>query len=235
MTQAELAPIVKQAIANWEALGLTKNEVSELNQVQFRIANLGGNGVLGLTGMGSTLVSLDATAAGYGWFIDATPATNGEFSKAAGPYQLDAAAGSPAFGHMDLLTVVEHELGHVLGLPDLDPKTNPDVLMTQTLGTGERRLLQAAVLPANPHRRPDKDAAGDFGCRCRIPGPRRGPVLPGRRRWFDRFRHPTAERRYCSADARACGGADRWRFRGTARESQAGEGRGQWPGFDLPR
>jgi hypothetical protein len=41
---------------------------------------------------------------------------------------------------MDLLTVVEHELGHVLGLSDLDPQAVPHDLLTTTLGLGVRRL-----------------------------------------------------------------------------------------------
>ena len=39
---------------------------------------------------------------------------------------------------MDLLTVVMHELGHVLGFEDLDPSAG--VLMSGTLDSGTRRL-----------------------------------------------------------------------------------------------
>ena len=49
---------------------------------------------------------------------------------------------SPAFGRMDLLTVVMHELGHVLGFKDLDP--NVQNLMSGTLDAGERRLNDSA-------------------------------------------------------------------------------------------
>ena len=40
---------------------------------------------------------------------------------------------------MDLLTVVEHEYGHVLGLPDVNPATQPGSLMAATLPVGVRR------------------------------------------------------------------------------------------------
>jgi hypothetical protein len=43
-------------------------------------------------------VFIDANAAGYGWSLGSQVAPN----------------------KVDLLTVVEHELGHVLGLPDID-------------------------------------------------------------------------------------------------------------------
>ena len=42
-------------------------------------------------------------------------------------------------GKMDLLTVVEHELGHELGLSDVNPTSNPSDLMASTLPTGVRR------------------------------------------------------------------------------------------------
>ena len=53
---------------------------------------------------------------------------------------LHAQADSPAAGKMDLLSVVEHELGHVLGLPDLDPVSNAGDVMAGTLATGVRRV-----------------------------------------------------------------------------------------------
>jgi hypothetical protein len=89
--------------------------------VQYQIGTLGGS-ALGLTVLGAPLVTLDATAAGYGWFVDANPVD------------------SPALGRMDLLTVVGHELGHVLGLADVDPQVAPNDLLTTTLDPGVRRL-----------------------------------------------------------------------------------------------
>jgi hypothetical protein len=47
---------------------------------------------------------------------------------------------------MDLLTVVLHEMGHVLGLPDLPESESTHDLMAQRLSPGERRLLG----PADP-------------------------------------------------------------------------------------
>ncbi|MEQ8851773.1 matrixin family metalloprotease, partial [Gimesia sp.] len=51
-----------------------------------------------------------------------------------------AGSGSDAFGQMDLLTVVMHELGHTLGLEDLD---SDGTLMSESLDVSERRLPSA--------------------------------------------------------------------------------------------
>jgi hypothetical protein len=47
---------------------------------------------------------------------------------------------------MDLLTVVEHELGHIAGLGDLDASL--DDLMSASLGTGIRRKVSASDVDA---------------------------------------------------------------------------------------
>jgi len=52
-----------------------------------------------------------------------------------------AIASSPAFGDIDLLTVVMHEFGHVLGFDDLMSARGEDSLMGGTLETGTRYLF----------------------------------------------------------------------------------------------
>jgi hypothetical protein len=47
---------------------------------------------------------------------------------------------------MDLLTVLTHEMGHVLGLSDLDGQATPDSLMAGTLQPGQRRSVSSADL-----------------------------------------------------------------------------------------
>jgi hypothetical protein len=139
LSEAELAPVAQQAVARWAAAGLDAAGLAKLNAVQYQIVTLSG-GVLGVSSLGGNVVSLDATAAGYGWFVDPTSPDDTEFGALVGDAEYQAAAGNQAFGRMDLLTVVEHELGHVLGLADLDPQAVPHDLMTQTLATGVRRV-----------------------------------------------------------------------------------------------
>src|SRR5262245_32740877 len=64
LTTAQMASVLDQAVALWAASGLTAAQIAQLQAVQYQIGALGG-GVLGLTALGSPVVTLDATAAGY--------------------------------------------------------------------------------------------------------------------------------------------------------------------------
>ena len=129
ITNPELDAIVEEAIDRWSESNLADElKLGILDQVSFQIADLSGL-VLGQASANTVLIDVDA--AGYGWFIDTTPHDDVEFSGAKG-------SGEVA-GHMDLLTVVMHELGHVLGLEDINPESN--ALMSGTLDAGERHTV----------------------------------------------------------------------------------------------
>jgi hypothetical protein len=85
-------------------------------------------------------ITLSPDAAGWGWFVDPAPGPDAVFTTPAAD-GFRAAPDSAAWGRMDLLTVVEHELGHELGLNDLDPAAHPADLMAATLPTGTRRTI----------------------------------------------------------------------------------------------
>ncbi|MBV9122167.1 MAG: Ig-like domain repeat protein, partial [Planctomycetes bacterium] len=137
LTNAMLAPIVQEAIQRWQAVGLSRAQVAALDLVRVRVVHFTNPTILGEAEPGVVLLSADA--AGFGWFVDGTPADDQEFSLRLAPTEVEAASASPAAGHMDLLTVVLHELGHELGLPDLDPAAHPFDLMDGQLALGVRR------------------------------------------------------------------------------------------------
>jgi hypothetical protein len=105
--------------------------------VNVSIADLAG-GAVGQTT--ANTVTLDTDAAGYGWFVDATPHNNEEFIRTSNPNEWVAKPGSAAEGKMDMLTVLLHEYGHVLGV---NHDADGHDLMSESLKPGVRRTLSA--------------------------------------------------------------------------------------------
>ncbi len=138
LTQTQLNSIKAAAIRSWQKVGrLTAGHATVLRAVSFEVRNLAGQ-TLGLASGGNKVVKIDADAAGYGWYVDATPADDKEFAVHTSATRLYATPTAAPAGRVDLLTAVMHELGHVLGL-DHDT-ANRDSLMFDALTTGERRL-----------------------------------------------------------------------------------------------
>jgi hypothetical protein len=132
LTQDRLAPIVAEAIARWET-GLGLEAETTLTGVKIEVVDLTGE-MLG-EACGNT-IRIDRDAAGYGWFVDATPHDDLEFlADASGT--LTARNGSAAKDRADLLTTVMHEMGHMLGFSD----GVSDDLMDSLLPLGTRRTL----------------------------------------------------------------------------------------------
>jgi methionine-rich copper-binding protein CopC len=136
LTNQQLQPIVQEAKQLWAATGLDAAGQAALASADISVAHLNG-GLLGLTS--GNAIWINDTAAGQGWFVDPTPAGNSEFATKNGS-ALRALPGSPAYGQVDLLTVVMHELGHLLGLEDVDTAMFPGNIMDAALGTGTRLL-----------------------------------------------------------------------------------------------
>ena len=135
MTQSEVDAIVDAALVRFEAAGVSEADLDQLRDVDVRVEDIGG-AYLGLAG-GNSIV-IDDDAAGNGWFVDQSPLDDSEFDVVDSDTQLTATSG-PAAGRTDLLTTVMHELGHHLGLHDLDADLVPDNLMTESLGNSTRR------------------------------------------------------------------------------------------------
>jgi streptogramin lyase len=122
----QVQPLLTEALARWQGAGVNS---SALGNIQIQIADLGGT-TLGLAS-GHT-IWLDANAAGWGWFVDPTPHDDSEFATPGNQGEQN---------RIDLLTVLEHELGHLLGYPDAGSG-----LMGDTLAAGAR-LTPADVDP----------------------------------------------------------------------------------------
>jgi uncharacterized delta-60 repeat protein len=123
ISAADVQPLLAEALARWQAAGAN---VAALRGIDIRIANLGG-AFLGMTD-GNT-IWLDDNAAGWGWFVDPTPWEDSEYTTPGDQGEQ---------GRMDLLTVIAHELGHLLGQDH-----EADGLMAETLTAGTRLAISA--------------------------------------------------------------------------------------------
>ncbi|HEY7310523.1 MAG TPA: Ig-like domain-containing protein [Gemmataceae bacterium] len=131
LTTAQMQPVLQEAIDLWREAGVPAASLLALSNMTVEIAPLP-SGYLGLT-FGNT-IWISPNAAGYGWYINPS-LTN---------------ASVPA-GRVDLLTVLLHEVGHVLGYGD----TGTDNVMEEYLKPGVRLLPKtiASAMSRDGHTR----------------------------------------------------------------------------------
>ncbi len=134
LTNEQVEPVLESATDQladvhgdsvYEQLADVKIQIVELPQNQLAKADTHSN-----------TIYLDVNAAGWGWFADPTPQFNEEFRDTAVPGIFAAELFSGADGQIDLLTVLIHELNHLLGY-----EHGPDnTFMGPDLDPGERKL-----------------------------------------------------------------------------------------------
>ena len=126
----QVQPLLTEALARWQATGV---DTSALGSIDVRIAELGG---LTLGKAADGVIWLDNNAAGWGWFVDRTPHRDGEFVRPGNQGERN---------RMDLLTMLTHEVGHLLGHDHAEGG-----VMAETLAPGTRQTPVADGHAAGP-------------------------------------------------------------------------------------
>src|SRR5579884_2826435 len=134
ITPTALTPVVNEAISLWQAAGISSNDVELLREASVKLTDLP-TPYLGLTS--GLQIWISQNADDYGWSVNPNPAA------------------PPVPGKLDLLTVVAHEMGHVLGYSDHDTHD----LMDYYLSPGERFLPGGLQLGGNAARQGTKPGA----------------------------------------------------------------------------
>jgi uncharacterized repeat protein (TIGR01451 family) len=141
VTQRDLLWLSQGALQRWREAGISEEDLARLQTVDFELVILPEGQIASVD---STHIKIDETGAGYGWFFDQTPNEDSEFDVPVPGRELQATEYSPAYGKMDLLTVVMRELGtvYVQGKKKMPKQLRP--LMQGTLSPSVRRLPDPA-------------------------------------------------------------------------------------------
>ena len=129
----------ESSLLDWQRSASLSALLADASQSFAGFQNLDGSSVGQTTGEGtSAQITLETTAAGHGWYVDATPLDNSDdYLPTTNPNEWIAKADSEAAGKMDMLSVLLHEYGHALGI---EHSADSGDYMATTLQPGVRRL-----------------------------------------------------------------------------------------------
>ena len=125
-------PMIDAAIQRWKDAGISPQQLARLQATNVEVLDLS-SGYLGFDDAGVVEISRDGN--GAGWFIDPTPNEDSEFR--------NGVMVTPK--GFDLLTVLEHEFGHILGFDDLPSESYPNELMADTILPGARKVAADSI------------------------------------------------------------------------------------------
>jgi hypothetical protein len=115
----QVQPLLDVALGRWQAAGV---DTSALRGIDVRIAGPGG---LTPGAAADGAIGLGDNAAGWGWFVDRKSRSDSDFTRRGNQGERN---------RMDLVTVLTHEVGHLLGYED-----EPGGVMQETSDAGTRR------------------------------------------------------------------------------------------------
>ncbi len=147
LSASTLSLMAAVATQYWTVANITPAQSATLSHLVFTVGDLP-NGMLGEQ-IGNHII-IDANAAGYGWYIDGHPMDPSAFAiNLVDGNAWQATTTSGAYGHMDLLTVIMHEIGHAIGEPGLPYDANHPQVMAEQLATGTRILPPGVLVSDN--------------------------------------------------------------------------------------
>ncbi|WP_294608493.1 hypothetical protein [uncultured Roseovarius sp.] len=140
LSQAEVESVYDVALEDWVASGLiSEEELAFLGEVTLIITDLEGS-TLART-VGDDTILIDAMAAGAGWYIESNE---------------EPSTGAIVTSGVDLLTVLRHEIGHILGYQHDQLAIMADELETSTrIEVGEDPTAEPTTVTVTP----DNEAA----------------------------------------------------------------------------
>ncbi|MDF1739372.1 MAG: autotransporter-associated beta strand repeat-containing protein, partial [Verrucomicrobiales bacterium] len=145
-TEEDVERLAQEAISRWEKSGLTAEQLEALESITYAVTDLEGSVIGAAEG---SAIYLDYNAAGADWFVDDTEWLDEEFVEIDGILRaisgddIDGLAfdGGASAG-IDMLSVLMHEQGHILGLLDEYELGLRDSSMFGRFDEGERRIIE---------------------------------------------------------------------------------------------